>query len=252
MISLGLRLMRTRSAAPRVAPLPKRGMCPACGRESFFLVAENGKLMERMADWPYDAEVLAALATRENYLCVWCGRNFRMRQLAAIAHPFIEGADVYEPAAFGVFSRGQRKMAQSYTVSEYVDEGRPGASIRGLRHEDITALTFKDNTFDLVITSELFEHVDDPWQGFAEIRRVLRVGGHHVFTVPNLPGRPTRSRTGLRAVYHVDPIRAEGIAVKTDFGDDLAERLAHVGFQTRVYEFPTPDPVARVFDSQAT
>ena len=204
-----------------------------------------------MAHWPYEEDVLNAIATRENYFCLWCGRNFRMRMVAAIAVPAISGSDVYEPATFGVIAGRLRRCARTFVDSEYFDGGRPGSMIRGRRHEDITRLTFADGSFDIVITSELLEHVVNPWQGFAEVRRVLRVGGRHIFTIPYTPGRRTRSRAGLAKVYHADPIRREGIVVCTDFGDDLPRLLDDHGFRTRVHEFPTGSPVARVYDSQA-
>ena len=39
--------------------------------------------------------------------------------------------------------------------------------------------TFADASFDLVITSDVFEHVLDPSRGFSEIARTLRPSGVH-------------------------------------------------------------------------
>ena len=127
----------------------------------------------------------------------------------------------------------------------------PGSVADGLRHEDIMALTFQDASFDVVITSELFEHVSDPLAGFSEVRRVLRTGGRHIFTVPMVPDTLTASRTQQPAVYHIDPLRPEGTVVITDFGDDLPDLLRPLGFETTTHLLPPLSPVLRVFESRA-
>ena len=46
------------------------------------------------------------------------------------------------------------------------------------------ALSYDDASIDLILSSDVFEHVPDPYRAHAEVHRVLRPGGHHVFTVP--------------------------------------------------------------------
>jgi SAM-dependent methyltransferase len=175
-----------------------------------------------------------------------------MRGLAAVAREWLEGAQVFEPATFGVFTSGRRQAAASWTSSEYVAGMAPGASVHGQRREDLQDLSFADASFDLVITSEVLEHVEEPWVAFGEIRRVLRPGGRHVFTVPHVAGEPTTGRQGKPAVLHIDPMNPAGIPVTTDFGDDLPELLIELGFETHVHELPSRDrPVLRVYESSA-
>jgi SAM-dependent methyltransferase len=45
-------------------------------------------------------------------------------------------------------------------------------------------LPFGDDSFDLVMCIEAFHYINDPAHGVAEIRRVLRPGGHVVVAVP--------------------------------------------------------------------
>ncbi|HDM10688.1 MAG: SAM-dependent methyltransferase [Deltaproteobacteria bacterium] len=49
---------------------------------------------------------------------------------------------------------------------------------------DICFLPFKDGFFDLVICSEVLEHVLDPGEAVSELSRVLRPGGDLVISVP--------------------------------------------------------------------
>lgn len=46
-------------------------------------------------------------------------------------------------------------------------------------------LPFRDNTFDIVFSNEVLEHVDDDARTVREVVRVLKPGGHFVFFVPN-------------------------------------------------------------------
>lgn len=49
---------------------------------------------------------------------------------------------------------------------------------------DVTALPFADASFDLVLATDIIEHVDDDAQALKEIRRVARPGGFVLITVP--------------------------------------------------------------------
>ena len=158
---------------------------------------------------------------------------------------------MYEPAEFGVFTREARRIARTYETSEYAPHRSADLRETPARHEDIQALTFDDDSLDLVITSEVFEHVADPWAGFREIHRVLRAGGRHIFTVPGLPWARTASRDFAQPVLHIDPLRPKGSLVITDFGEDLPALLGPLGFETQVHHLPQAEPVLTVFESTA-
>lgn len=51
----------------------------------------------------------------------------------------------------------------------------------------ITALPFGDNSFDLVAAFDVVEHVEDDQRVFIELTRVLKKGGHLIFSVPLHP-----------------------------------------------------------------
>ena len=74
-----------------------------------------------------------------------------------------------------------------FLASDYSPGAKPGEVVDGVRSEDLTALTYPDASFDLVLTSETLEHVPDLARALAEIRRVLVPGGRHIFTVPMVP-----------------------------------------------------------------
>ena len=43
-----------------------------------------------------------------------------------------------------------------------------------------------DASFDLVLCTQVLEHCENPWQAVGEIRRILRPGGHVIFSVPHV------------------------------------------------------------------
>lgn len=84
----------------------------------------------------------------------------------------------------------------------------PGAETKRTRG-DAARLPFKDDTFDVVLCSELLEHLPDGMDdlAFAEMARVLKPGGRILVTVPALEG--LRAHTALRNLGHDDPAGGE-------------------------------------------
>jgi GT2 family glycosyltransferase/SAM-dependent methyltransferase len=136
-----------------------------------------------------------------------------------------------------------------YTSSEYFEGVRSGAAAPGgIRGEDAQSVTFPDESFDLVISQDVMEHVQDPSRAFAEIARVLKPGGSHIFTVPldrsvsRSVMRPKLATGGIENIsypeYHCDPIRPEGAFVFTDFGMDHGTIQKAAGLQLLEHELP--------------
>jgi ubiquinone/menaquinone biosynthesis C-methylase UbiE len=133
-----------------------------------------------------------------------------------------------------------------YTCSEYLGDGyEPGQMVNGVRHEDLQSLSFGDNTYDLVISTEVFEHIPDPYLAHREVLRVLKPGGRHIFTVPYVAKweedcvravlEDGKVRHLMCPEYHYDPIRPEGVLVYTIFSPAMQKRLAQLGFQVTTH-----------------
>jgi SAM-dependent methyltransferase len=142
-------------------------------------------------------------------------------------------------------------------ASDFYPGGEPGSTVDGVRHENLSSLTYADASFDLVLTSETLEHVPDLDRALSEIRRVLVPGGFHLFTIPLLP---TQHRTFARARIDDDGRGIElappiahpggdwGYPVFTEFGLDAVERLRAAGFETEMRYGPvTEDDLLQVF-----
>lgn len=135
-----------------------------------------------------------------------------------------------------------------YRCSEYLASDLcSGAVVDGIEHQDLQTLNFPDETFDLVLSGEVLEHVPDPYGAHAEIYRVLRPGGRHVFTAPYIAAASLDSvRARLddngeikhlaEPEYHQDPVRPEeGALVYTIFGLEMVVRLSRLGFNVTVH-----------------
>jgi SAM-dependent methyltransferase len=91
---------------------------------------------------------------------------------------------VYELSYHGAVYRYLAENFTNFECSEYFSAYPKGERVNGVRNEDVQSLTFGDESFDLVTSTEVFEHVPNYLAGFSEVCRVLRGGGWFVFTVP--------------------------------------------------------------------
>lgn len=140
------------------------------------------------------------------------------------------------------------KACPGYVASEYFDGIDSGAYQNGVLCVNLCNIPFDDNYFDIVISEDVFEHIRDYKSAFDEVRRVLKKGGKHLFTIPLHEGRKTISRIGNpNKIYHGDPIRSqEGCIVYTDFGSDIMEHLNKIGLETECFmahKFYEPDEI---------
>ena len=95
------------------------------------------------------------------------------------------------------------KNFESYTLSDirqtkFLNQGNP--KIKFLI-ADAESLPIEDCTFDRIISTCVFHHLNDPTRGLEEIRRVVRIGGCISILLPNDPGimyRALRKLTTLR------------------------------------------------------
>jgi SAM-dependent methyltransferase len=107
---------------------------------------------------------------------------------------------------------------------------------RGYRCENLEKLTFSNQSFDLVLTQDVFEHIFHPDLAIKEIERVLRPGGAYIMTVPIvMKSNPSERRASIEVdgritylrdmQYHGNPIDERGILVTIDWGYDILDYL---------------------------
>ena len=231
------------------------GICPVCGKLTIF-----GRFTENL---------------RESGLCKVCQSSNRKRQMAFMLLQTIyetTGIDFASIREFAIKAPQSNKLAdfqiyntettgslhnylkdlKGYIASEYLGhEYSSGEVISGLLHQDLMETSLKDSSLDVVMSSDVFEHIPDPYKAFAEVYRILKPGGRHIFTVPFYSDRyrdevrAVLSEDGtvnnlLPPIYHGDPIRSEGILVYVIFSMEMLCKLSDMGYQVRMYDVRNP------------
>ena len=137
---------------------------------------------------------------------------------------------------FEVARRRGRVVALDYAADEVlgtratlggmVDAGEiPIDRYVGVLQGDATRLSFPDNTFDRVITSEVLEHIQDDVGAIAEMVRVLKPGGTFAGTVPTW--WPEKINWMLSDEYHAP--KAVGGHVRIYSETELKAKLRAAG-----------------------
>ena len=74
----------------------------------------------------------------------------------------------------------------TYIGMDYPSTGKLMYGARPMVFASATALPFPDKTFDVILLSEVLEHVREPQAALREASRVLKVGGSVLVTIPFL------------------------------------------------------------------
>ncbi len=270
------------SGHPRPGPQPARaslsgmssleGRCNICGRETRFRYTDPSLF-------------------RESLVCEGCLSTSRYRSIArGLLEAFrnLAGVESRSLAELPREGNGQRLRvydtqvpfstgASAYPIPGFLEKcpwidlaistWRPDASRGealgpGVTNQNLECLAFPDAVFDVVVTSDVLEHVRLEEAAHREIRRVLKPGGVYIFTVPHFrdrstvrrvevvdPADPSRDVDLLEREYHGDANSPEGRSLAyRSFGTDLDEELSRLGFEV---EYTKRDfPEAGIFNTE--
>lgn len=217
--SVGGRTTMSITTAPKLV-YHASGYCPICEADVEFTAQH---------DW-----------YRDHLLCSRCGSIPRERALALVLgrrFPNWRNLAIHEssPHPRGASLKLKREC-KSYVASHYFP-GKPlGMVVDGFRNEDLEVQTFLDESFDLVVTLDVMEHVNQPGDVLREVERTLKPGGAYIFTSPTYKDRVTSERRALYNTdgsilhhaapeYHGNPINDAGSLVTFHYGYDFAERV---------------------------
>jgi SAM-dependent methyltransferase len=118
-------------------------------------------------------------------------------------------------------------------------------------HQDLQNLSLGNGCVDLVISSDVIEHIAEPYRAYEEIHRILKTGGRHIFTVPFYQtefldeDRAIQEDNGhivflKDPMYHGDPLCKEGSLVYKIFSLEMLVKLRKIGFTTNVWHLYKP------------
>lgn len=98
-------------------------------------------------------------------------------------------------------------------------------------HGDLTKLDLPDNYFDIIICSEVIEHIPDFKEALRELRRVLKNGGKIIFSMPNI--RSTFWMNDMIMYYLVKIVRTIKRKPLEKSGYSFWERSRHWAFSSK-------------------
>lgn len=214
---------------------------------------------------------------RETLQCTHCGSTMRHRTLAAallrvlsarsgrplaairdIDADALQGLAVLDTDAFSPISQ-RLKHLPGYTISSFRPDLSFDAEIaQNYFNVNLEKMGFPSSSFDIVLTSDVMEHVRGIDAAHREIARVLKPAGHYVFTVPYDPAIPghrilvdTKGPEDVFLVppqYHGDPLSG-GILAYRVFGQQLFDDLRRCGLHADFVRID--DDAALIVDGDA-
>lgn len=210
--------------------LNHKGFCPCCDKEVVF---------ESKSSW-----------LRDNYFCLNCQSIPRQRALMLTIeklYPNWKNLDIHETSPSGGGASNKLKNnCKNYLETQFFPQKPYGTIINNFRNENIEQQTFPDESFDLVISQDVMEHVYHPDKAFNEIARTLKKGGAHIFTVPIYTkhkksevwatlgdnGKPVFLKT---PEFHGNPVDPEGSPVTMHWGFDIVDFIKETsGLETTI------------------
>lgn len=205
------------------------GYCPICCKESTF-TAKN--------KW-----------FRDFLICQNCNSIPRERALMVAIESYFpqwKQSIIHEssPSKRGT-SLKLEKECSNYIESQYFSNCEPGSYVDKVRCENLEMMSFANESIDLHVTQDVFEHIFNPSRAFKEIERTLKPGGMHIFSVPLVnKNKPSNARAAIKdneivyllpPEYHENPV-AKNSLVTMDWGYDITEYIfKHSGLFTTIF-----------------
>ncbi|MCL2629683.1 MAG: methyltransferase domain-containing protein [Alphaproteobacteria bacterium] len=183
---------------------------------------------------------------REDMWCEECLMNPRMRAM----HEFVkmhapDPGKVYADEFVTTTFKNLKKFygEENITGAEFLGEDKTSGKIYdGIMHQNAENLSFADDSFGLIVSQHVFEHVPDYKKALKEYFRVLKKGGRLAISIPFFPeNKFTILRAELKngKVRHILPPEihgnpadpAGGALVFHNHGWDFLDAMRKAGFK---------------------
>jgi hypothetical protein len=185
---------------------------------------------------------------RDYYRCMKCLSIPRERALLLALqkhYPDWRNLSIHESSPGKVqITRRFESECSNYVQSQFFSDCEPGSRVGPFVCQNLEKQTFADNSFDLVITQDVLEHIFHPSDALKEIHRTLKPGGAHIFSVPVI-NRHRKSEVWATLSkdskvvfthspeYHNSPVNENGCPVSMHWGFDIVEYIrANTGMDT--------------------
>lgn len=205
--------------------------CYVCGGSHYYISKVLWKDLVR--EWQLSPAEEEAMNLQQGMKCRTCHTHMRGNVLALAIIKCL-GSQAHSLAQL---INEEKKLVASTRILEINEAGNLGTYLSRFPHHrridypehDMHHLAGTPERYEIVIHSDTLEHISNPIHALSECKRVLAEGGHLLYTVPVVPGRMTRDRSGLPSSSHSREYR-DDYHVATEFGADFWRYPIEAGF----------------------
>lgn len=189
---------------------------------------------------------------RERLVCEKSGLNNRIRASIHLFEEYFKARlddAIYLTEQCTLLGKWMQNKYNNLCSSEYLKDCSEDKQAHmnhwlqphSLHHQDLTQLTYSDESFDYILSFDCFEHIPDYKKAFSECFRVLKPGGKMLWSVPF---DRNEYKTNVRAEinpdgsikhncepeYHGNPLSDNGCLSFYTFAWDVMDELKDMGF----------------------
>jgi hypothetical protein len=156
-------------------------------------------------------------------------------------HQGLSATNIYGFEQVTAFANRIKAVSPSFIGSEYLPDIDARRANPHLRHEDALNLSFLNDSFDVVFSNDVIEHVPDVDRALAEVYRVLRPRGVFVSTFPFCYGEYSSVKKASlidneivfhsEPEYHGNPVDPKGSLVFEIPGWEILDRAKQIGYR---------------------
>ncbi len=206
---------------------PIIGQCNICGWSGEFLKPEMDREGAMCGN--------CSATSRHRAIAYVVGQVLKMGQTSVFQWPEKKSLKILESSARGSYPIMFAEKFDYYAVE--FDPAKIAEGTHPREYADFQKLHYADETFGLVVASDVFEHVRKDEDAYKEIIRVLKPGGSFIMTVPYDHDRPNTivrvDTTGEKDVHILEPEYHGGgghTLTYRNYGRDLLSLLRKVGY----------------------
>jgi len=218
------------------------GYCEVCEKVTKFKLRKKKSILAKIKTGEKTGKNL-----RDSLACEFCLINTRNRFTLGLVKDLAKNSD----SVLNVFMYEQVtrpfKIAQNIhniilAGSEFLGyDKKPGQIINNIRHEDAMNLSFENNSFDVIVSNDIYEHIPNIERTLSEAYRILKNSGKLLISIPfHIKSMKTTKRATIvdekiehqfPPIYHGNPVaKKEGSLVFYDYGWDFLDLIKTAGF----------------------
>lgn len=218
--------------------------CHVCSSKNYTF---RGVLWDELiSEWQLSPEEAEYIDYQQGIVCDHCGSNMRSIALAKALLDCIET----EAISITEYFLHSDESSLNLKLLEINEAGGlslflakfPQHKLIKYPEYDMHNLSDCIGQYDIIVHSDTLEHVSNPIHALNQCKLALRENGSLIYTVPVIPSRLSRDRSGLPISSHSRESRSDYI-VTTEFGADFWSYPIKAGFQT-VKIFTVAYPIA--------